>query len=166
MAVTEAQQIADILLAALVVRLRNEGLDQDLCARAVYPGAMIPIDYAAESCGGMAYVRLNAVVPTTTFPAPETSPMACVATLAYTFEVGVLRPAPHIEVTNGEPEMPEDAEQNATAYSQYTDMMAIRSAVQDVREDIEYVVLGGYTPAGPDGGAVGGWWTVTLGQDL
>lgn len=165
-AVTEAGQLADMLLAALILELRNDGTDADLCAKSIYPGRLVPIDYGLESCGGMAFVKLDGVVPTSAFPVQDTSPNSCVTTLAYTFELGVMRPAPHIDYQNNEPVLPDDAENDAASYDQYADMMAMRRAVQELRDEVEYVVLGAYTPMGPDGGAVGGVWTVQLGRDL
>jgi hypothetical protein len=165
MAVREPQVMADVLLAALVVQLREDGLDADLCAKAIYPGALVPLDYGLESCGGQAFVRLTGAVPTTTFPNPDASPMSCLTTLAYTFELGVSRPSTYLDFVAGEANLPDDEEQIASAHAQYADMMAVRAAVKRVRDDVDLVVLGAYTPFGPDGGTVGGYWTVQVGME-
>lgn len=165
MAVREPQVMADILLAALVVQLREDGLDTDLCAKAIYPGMLVPLDYGLESCGGQAFVRMTTAVPSSVFPNADASPMSCLTTLAYTFEVGVSRPSTYLDFAAGEANLPSDEEQIASAHNQYADMMAIRAAVKRTRDDVDLVVLGAYTPFGPDGGVVGGYWTVTVGME-
>lgn len=112
-------------------------------------------DCDAGDCG-QAWVRLLGVVPATTVGQPDLTLRNCSAGLSYDLEIGVLRCFPSQEGPLDEAEMLAIAEQ------QYDDMLAMRRAVNCCDELDEYI-LGPYIPVGPDGGAIGGVWNLTLG---
>lgn len=156
----------DILLAALVVELRDAG-GEELCAKAMYPGDSIAIDYA--ECGGMAWVRLVETNPTTGFPTAgfpgaASASKACWWNLVHTVEMGVLRPSPIPEETLNTVDLPGDEEHIAAARKQYADMEAMNRAIIAAKRDIEELVPVNYTPVGPVGGAVGGTWALQVGD--
>lgn len=161
---TEVGDLLNIVHAALVVELREAGLDEDLCANAIYPGESVPGDYGVESCGGMAWVRLASANPTATFPAPVATPDNCNYTLAFPLEMGVMRPSPIPDGTLNEVELPGDEAHNEAAHKQFADLHAMHRAIKRAQEDIEMLVIGTYTPVGPVGGIVGGTWTLTVGN--
>lgn len=165
-----AQQIADILLASLIVELREAGADNGMCAQALYPGSLVPMDYGVESAcggnGGMAWVRLGAAFPSVEFPAVKSDINNCTSTLAYEFDMGVLRPAPIGEQFGKDVHLPTDEVHTATTHRQMEDMMIMHRAINAAAEDIELLLLGTYSPMGPQGGAVGGYWNLTAGSDF
>lgn len=152
----------DLLLGELVKELRDSGTE-DVCAAAVYPGDAVPLDYA--ECGVMAWVRLVSTYPTIGFPNADLTADSCAWRLAYEVEMGVMRPSPIPEVVLSTVDLPTDAENTAAAGRQFSDMMAMHYALLGVRQDIEQLIPGTYTPTGPIGGTVGGTWSVTLGDD-
>lgn len=159
-----ARQMADILLANLVVALRDKG-GEEVCSTAVYHGDSITLDYA--DCGGMAWVRLVSTGPSRSFPAIVSDLNACGASLAHTFELGVMRSAPLAQalLAGSGIDLPDDEENSAAASLALDDMEALWAAIQAARRDIDLLVPGSYTPVGPTGGALGGTWGVTVGDD-
>lgn len=158
-------QALDILLAAVLVELRRDGLDEDICAHAIYPGDSIVLDYA--ECGGMVWVRLVDAFETVGFPNRDVTVNSCEALLAATVEVGVMHPSPIPEEILNTVDLPDDAEHTAAARRQIKEMRAMRRAMQETRRVIgkDLLLVGAYTPVGPVGGTVGGTWSVTLGEE-
>lgn len=152
----------DLLLDSLVEELRDAGTE-DVCAAAVYPGDAVPLDYA--ECGVQAWVRLVAASPTIGFPNNDITADSCAWRLAYEVEMGVVRPSPIPETVLSTVDLPDDAENTAAAGLQLSDMMAMHHALIGARQEIEHLLPGSYTPIGPVGGAVGGTWSLTLGDD-
>jgi hypothetical protein len=159
-----ARQMADILLACLVVALRDKG-GEEVCSTAVYHGDSVTLDYA--DCGGMAWVRLVGTGPSQSFPAITSDLNSCGASLAHTFELGVMRAAPLAQalLAGAGVDLPDDAENSAAASLALDDMEAMWDAIRAARQDIELLVPGSYTPVGPTGGSLGGTWSVTVGDD-
>jgi len=152
-------------LVDLATCLCNELADSGLpapCFCGVMPGASVALDYATN-CGdncGMAWVRAVSVFPSTNFPSLDTGFTRCNYPLAFTAEVGVIR---CMEVpADGEP--PSLASLLASAQLQLADMAAMRRAIVCCSTSGD-VVLGAYTPTGPQGGVVGGSWLVSLPAD-
>jgi hypothetical protein len=157
----------DILLAAALVELQKDGSD-DLCAAAVYPGEGVPLDYASvdTGCGGMLWVRLVSAAPSAAFPAPVTSVDNCAKKLAFAVEMGVMRAAPIPDsFVTGEMDLPGDEEHTESAGKQLDDMEAMYRAMRVASADIELMIVGTYSPLGPNGGAVGGVWSLQVGDD-
>ncbi|UOK18344.1 hypothetical protein SEA_BRUHMOMENT_27 [Arthrobacter phage BruhMoment] len=154
----------DILLAELIVALREDGLtDEEMCAVAVFPGGGIPVD---SDCGVTIWVRLVEGAATTQFPNAgfADNRKVCWWNLLTTVEMGVLRPAPIPDDTLSQIEMPTSEEQTAAAHKQMDDMEAMNRAIMAAKRSIDELVPVNYTPVGPDGGVVGGTWAMTVGN--
>lgn len=132
----------------------------------VLPGSMALIEYcgfADDECGGQAWTRQVNEFASTTFPEPDVRAL-CTSPMAFTIEVGVVR---CIGVGDDDGSPLTMAEQLAATRLQLADKAAARAAIQCCvgKMDLQYN-LGEYTPYGPEGGCVGGFWTITVQQDL
>lgn len=165
MAAKSPSQMADILLASVIEELRSRDTLEGLCMEAFYPGQNVPADFGLESCGGMVWVQMSAANPTVTFPDPDYAVGNCSYSLAYTFEVGLIRPTPVPTEERGHITLPGAEEISAAAYQQMDDLEAMHRGISDCKKYIDYVILGSYAPIGPDGGAGGGAWTVMMGNE-
>ena len=125
------------------------------CWCGLYPGAIVEWNYCAGECGngvcGMGWVRLGTIFPYTIFPQPILDDR-CTLPLAWQIEVGALRCVP---------QMPDGSPVDVTtmadvALAQLLDARALHAAMQCCGFDITAEV---YTPTGPEGGCVGGFWT-------
>lgn len=124
-----------------------------VCFCGVVPGAETILDF---SQGGQAWVRLQTAFPSRTFPEQDQTLRSCQAGLAYTVEIGIVRCAPMMS-DDGEP--PTLEEQFEATRLQLADMEAMRAALQCCLRKKDSL-LGAYIPIGPEGGALGGAWTV------
>jgi hypothetical protein len=165
-AISQAGRLMETALAALKLELADSG-DDGLCAKAIYPGVAVPSDYAAnDECeGGMAWVRLISAAPTMAFPAQDMTADSCAATLAYSVEMGIIRPAPIPESFQKDMDLPDDEEHIEAAHRQFNDMHLMHRALKRIRRSVDQMVFGSYTPVGPEGGVVGGSWDFTFGED-
>lgn len=158
---SDLTELASCLCQALTDRGRP-----DTCFCGVIGGAIVPLDYCAtceEKCG-MAWVRLVSVEEAQfgiTENATGLGGNPCAAPLQATIEVGVTRCAPTMD-DNGEP--PTMADQLAAAEGQTADMMAALYAIRCCYEPLGDVVVGTWTPIGPDGVCMGGSWSITVTQ--
>lgn len=152
-----------VLLDALGEELTRDGSREDMCLVTVMPGADVPIDYALNDCAGMAWVRLVSANPTVAFPAGDLTALNCGYTLAYNIEMGVLRTAPTATMFGSEIEIPTPEQQFEASDAQFKDLEAMHRALKASGPDFADFLLGAYAPSGPEGGAVGGTWTATLG---
>jgi hypothetical protein len=158
-----AKQMLDILLAAVIVELRKNGTD-DVCSATKFPGEGVALDYA--DCGGMLWVRLTSAAPSASFPAPVQDLNNCAKSLAFPVEVGLMRPAPiPANFVTGEMDLPDDEDHSAATDKQLDDMEAMYRGIRAAAKDIEYLIVGTYSPQGPTGGTVGGVWSLTVGDD-
>jgi hypothetical protein len=143
--------------------------DRDCGRVLLVPGALPAWD---ECCDGFLFVRLITMFPTmgqgVPFPNPDTRPGNCKPVMmASQLGVGVLRCASVID-DNGT--APPAATLTAEALGMTADasilLSAIKCCVADMVDDeeswVEQVVLGSWLPQGPDGGCVGGEWTLTV----
>lgn len=160
-----ASEMMDIILAEVLVELRERGTGSGLCAKAIYPGNAIPADYGIDDCGGMAWVQLQSASPSATFPQPLADLNSCTYSLAYTIDVGIMRPVKVPEAVGRSISFPTDEENRAAAVSQLDDMEAMHVAINRARADIDLMVLNQYTPEGPEGGVVSGVWTMQVGNE-
>lgn len=154
-----------ILLDALNEELTRDGTREDMCLVSVMPGADVPIDYALEDCAGMAWVRMVNAAPSVIFPNADALPQNCAYTLAYGIEMGVLRTAPTPTMFGSDISLPEPEDHFEAAQAQFKDLDAMHRALRNTGAQFEDFLIGTYTPSGPDGGAVGGSWTATIGLD-
>lgn len=157
-------QMMDILLAELVAELRRRDRLDDLCAKSLYPGAAVPADYGIE-CEGMAYVQMVSASPSAAFPEPSQDVTNCTYSLAYTVNVGILRGIKVPETGGRSVTLPTDEENTQSTYAQMEDMDIMHAAIRNASKDIDMLLLGQYTPEGPEGGAVVGYWSVQIGNE-
>lgn len=133
------------------------------CFCGIMPGS-IALDYVdADSGLGMAWVRVVAVYPSTQFPQQETrARSSCAAGLAAELEIGVARCAP--QPTDQGLTPPTMEQQWEASRLQMADMAAVQRAVQCCYSDSDLVLLGRWTPLGPQGGVLGGTWQVYVSE--
>lgn len=150
------------LSACVCEALYERGAGQP-CWCGVMPGSEASwvgcTDCGDDRCG-TAWVRLDAVAPYTTFPEPEVG-LTCAASLAYTIEVGVVRCIP----------IPDDgsaldsAASLDVALAVAADMQALHYAIKCCFGSGVLHAVESWTPVGPEGGCVGGFWTIQVGRD-
>jgi hypothetical protein len=131
----------------------------------VHPGepAFDFIGSDCDECDGELWVRLvNAYVSHTRFPTEEDGPLTIAnPKIAYVLEVGTVRAM--AETTDDQANPTTVAALEAGAEKALADMAAIRRAICKCLGDAKRTyVLGSYTPYGPQGFAIGGWWQVTV----
>ena len=160
------REMLTVLLQELSSGLDEAGLLESMCAITVYPGNAVPVDYVGgDECGGMAWVRHVSSNPTTRFPNADVSVDNCAYSLAHTIEVGLIRPTPIPESDGSTIELPDDVAHFNSAMELADDMILMKEAIQRAAKSIDFVILGSYVPVGPEGGAVGGTWSLTVGDD-
>jgi hypothetical protein len=127
-----------------------------------------------ECCDGFLYVRLITMYPTmgqsSPFPGQDTRPGNCKPSMiGSTIGVGVLRCAATQEDGG---EAPTADVLTAEALGMTADASILLEAIKccvapltdDETSNALVMVLGTWTPRGPDGGCVGGEWTLTIGH--
>jgi len=162
----QLREMLAVLLQELIAALRDADQLDSMCAVTVYPGTAVPVDYVGgDGCMGMAWVRHTGSNPSVAFPSADVSVDNCVSTLAHSIEVGIIRPAPIPESDGMNVELPDALTHMNSALDLADDMMLMKAAIQRAAKSIDFVILGGYVPNGPEGGAVGGTWSLTVGDD-
>ena len=137
------------------------GLMGDLCFCGLV-GGDTRIAAVGPNGEGMAWVRLVEVYPSTTFPAlTQAVNTSCTAPLVAGVEVGITTCAPQPRTSSGNI-TPEDW-LNAVR-KQMAGMQALRKAIECCLPN-EDKVLGQWTPIGPQGGEMGGFWRAWIGQE-
>lgn len=138
----------------LCAELEKSGLDLG-CECLLVHGAVENI--APPAVGkGIAWVGLSSIFPSKSFPSPDTSTTNCPAPLAAIITVGVLR----CYAVKAAGESPQ--EMLLYMDKQMADMAAMRRAIVCCNGDFEDIVLGQYTPLGPQGGVYGGTWSLSI----
>ena len=147
------------LASCLCAQIIAAGLPEP-CFCGVLPGASALSDYCTEGCGGMAWVRLVNMVemPISIPTASGVVPSRCNTPLAAVVEVGIIRGFVPVD-DQGEPRSQEDW--NEAAALTFSDMSVALDAIRCCYNDTE-VSIGQWQPIGPEGGCVGGAWTVTV----
>lgn len=112
----------------------------------------------SENCG-QAWVRLASAFPARGVGVPETTPANCASSIGLTVEIGALR---CIRIEENGLALPADEMLEAVRL-QRADMLAIMRAIMccDGLDSNQYS-LGAYTPVGPEGGIVGGFWLLSV----
>ena len=150
-----AQKI-DALMACVCELLEADGAGP-VCWCGFYPGAEVSWDYCGECAGGscgMAYARIMEAFQSSNFPNPEDSAAKCQSPLAVGLVVGALRCMPMAE----DGSLPDPDAVMETSIGVIADMTAMLEAIACC--DMGEYALGQYTPLGPQGGCVGGEWTL------
>lgn len=158
-----AEQAMPLALERLKGELTKAGPIPEDAFFGVFPGVLVPLDYVTE-CGLMAWVRMATAWPSTSFPNQSIQPNNCAAPLALGLEMGVMRPAAVPEAFGKEVSLPSDVDQLSETLQMLADMRAMKRAIQSLDDQVDVVLLGGYTPLGPEGAAVGGIWTFSAGE--
>lgn len=147
-------QILAGLLEALTAQIRAAGKEDSYCSITVQPGNAVSFDFGPESdCGGIAWTRLVA-------SSPAVGRNECVMWMVHTIEVGMVGPVPGLEYTLGEYSVPDDAELFDAATRQSDEFVMLFNALQGA--GIPGLTIGDYLPSGPEGGVLGGSFTVTV----
>lgn len=150
------------LVNCLCIELATSGLPE-LCFCGLLVGASAT-DQMGDGALGQAWVRLVTAYPSTAFPTQTTIARgSCSASLAAEVEIGVLRCAP---TSSDGSEPPSESDWWESGRLQMADMAAVRRAIRCCDSGAELVVLGSYTPTGPQGGTVGGVWQVFVAEQL
>lgn len=155
---TEIWPLMERLADCLCETLTERGVLPGGCFCDIMPGDQAVWDYSS----GMAWVRLASVVPSSVFPNQDFELNNCGTTLAGEIEVGVLQCTP-VGGADGSP--PEPSQRREAARLQMASMAAMRAAILCCADgnDLD-LILGAYDPQGPNGGLVGGVWTVSVGR--
>ena len=142
----------------LCATLDDWGLPEP-CFCGVVAGAMVPQDYVGSCTGkqGMAWVRLASVAPMLVY-SDTGAAIPCGMPLTATVDVGVTRMAPTLN-SRGEP--PTVEQQEAAALLTTNDMSAAHQAITCCFGSRDVRVLT-WAPLGPDGGVVGGVWSIEV----
>lgn len=146
------------LSSCLCAAIEEAGVDP-VCFCGVMPGVAVALDYTNFGCktsDGMAWVRLSTEYLTEAFPNPLVRESKCGTEIAFVAEVGMVRSMP----LNDDGEPPDAATMMAAAERQITEASIMRKAVVCCLKSGS--ILGAYTPVGPDGGAIGGSWLVSI----
>lgn len=113
----------------------------------------------ADGCG-QAWVRLTTGYPSGNVGVADLTPGNCNKGLGIDIEIGITRCFPIIESGGN---VTEDVMLGAVQL-QIADMLTMQQAILCCTSvDREDVVVGQYTPMGPEGGVVGGSWVISMG---
>lgn len=134
----------------------------DVCYCGVVPGGTPPAIYSGnckDKCG-MAWVRLTTAYPSTAVGAASVQPARCDVGMGMDVEVGMLR-CMSVGDDRGNPPPPQ--EQIDATELQMADLLVMWKAILccDAIPNGD-VILGQYTPVGPEGGLVGGFFTLSM----
>lgn len=161
MSVVEEQ--IDGAIQAMILRMTSNIVDED-CPKLTpvpkriissYPGIGIAWD---DCCDGQLTFQLQSMTPR--FRAGRSMMTPCaVAWWDVVIEVTILRCTPTI---NDQGIAPRPRKISESGLRMYDDMNTILSAIQSRPE---VVLVGNWTPSGPQGGCVGGAWTFTMRVD-
>lgn len=157
--------IVEHLLACLTVRLDEVGAP--VCRAFWHPGATAPWDACGQSdagAEGQAWVAVNRIYPSDSFPVETIDAHRCFPRgFAAEVTVGVLRCAATID-DHGQAPSADEVTDDALKVSRdrAVALDAIVCCLIGPDADPGEYRLGSWTPLGPDGGCVGGTWTVTV----
>lgn len=144
------------LIACVCSNVTEHG-QGETCWCGLYPGEAVSWEFCGEcSTGkcGMAWVRPATANPYSTFPLLALDPN-CVKPLAYEIEIGILRCLP---VAENDGTLPTPEVYAEATYGLMMDQMALHRAIRCC--EFKDVTLGPWRPVGPQGGCVGGFWTI------
>lgn len=150
-------EILAALLESVTAQIRAAGKEEDYCSITVQPGNAVSFDFGPESgCGGIAWTRLVG-------SSPALGGNDCLMWMVHTIEVGMVGPVPGLEYTLGEYSVPDDVQLFDAAQRQSDEFMMLFRALKGSR--LAGLKVGDYAPQGPEGGVMGGLFTVTVDGD-
>lgn len=145
---TSVWPILEELTECVCDTLLEDGVSPGGCFCGVVPGSEAIWDHSQ----GMAWVRLTSVDPL------DATLTGCQPPLQATFEIGVMHCAP---VMSAQGVFPTVEEQREATRLQLATMSSMQRAITCCPSfDL---ILGTYTPLGPQGGSVGGTWSALYG---
>lgn len=153
-------QLAECATAQLV----KDGLDP-ISAVSVQPGQQGVMDYVGngKDCGEI-IINVNQGYPVGPFP-NQSADATCTTQMAYEVQLGIFRCAPQPSGPKNALRMPSSAEQTNAARIALADMSSMRRAIQCCMQTTgRQYTLRSFTPYGPTGNAVGGYWLVVVGM--
>lgn len=163
--------LVDVLDAAvgLYEQLEERGVIGPAVA-GILGGAAAAVDRGLEVSSdpdraGQLWVRLVNLYPSTRFPEQDGAPVGDRdLSWAVVVEVGVVRPAPQVVDTPDGVVLPSMLEEHEAAALASVDAAVIRQAllVEYAQAGDVGIVLGQFTPFGPEGGVIGGATTATI----
>lgn len=134
----------------------------DVCFCGIVPGEAVAAQYAGNCSSkcGMAWVRLVSVYPSNAVGVLSVLPARCDTGMGMDVEVGIVR---CMSVGDQQGNLPTPKEQLDAALLQYADIAVMWKAILCC-EAIPSgdVILGQYRPIGPEGGLVGGSFTLSM----
>lgn len=157
---TTISEVLTGLVACLKDQITVDG-SPDVCWIGVAPGAEISLDRMGDDCeGGMAWVRMALSYPAAAVGQADTSLANCAQGTGIDIEMGLIRIVP-VEEEGYDPAL-----SLAITEQQIKDMWTMRRAIKccSVVEP-NSLILGTYTPYGPQGDTLGGFWTAFIGLD-
>lgn len=168
-----APVLANVLNATTDLFAELAERDADLsapCSVMVLSGAAAVVDRGldeGEDCCGQLWVRLVNLYPSSAFPEPDGGVHREHLSWAVVIELGLVRPAPIVREVNGQAVLPTATEEQDAAAVALVDGAVLREALlnryrEHIGDEDVAVVLGAFTPFGPDGGVVGGVLTATI----
>lgn len=153
-------QVADALTDLL--ECAQISLDPPVCRVFKYPGDGAPHDVCSttpDGADGQLWVGHVNDVPG--WPGGTGEPTTCATPFAATIEIGIVRCAKGKLKDNGK--LPPAEDVTADAEQQDADRLAIRNAILCCLDiDSKDLIIEGWTPITPQGGCVGGVWTITI----
>jgi hypothetical protein len=162
-----AAPVLEALLDATVALYDSTSGVDSPCAVMFLSGAAAALDHGrdcAAGCSGQLWVRLVQAYPTTRFPEQQVTAYRGELSYAVVVELGMVRPAPLETEIDGQLFVPTVEAEQAAAALAVTDQAILRhAALVSYGDELNVdLVLGAYTPFGPEGGVVGGSVTVTV----
>lgn len=155
--------VEDRLLAlatCLCAEIEDHPVTPKVCFCGVVPGEEVSFDYSGdcETACGMAWVRLLGAYPSAVIGEATNVPGNCGSMLGMDVEIGIIRCVQGMDEQGNPPSADALLE---SAMWQWEDMATIRRAVLCCSGSKDFL-LGAYVPIGPQGGLVGGAWTVSM----
>lgn len=147
------------LLTSLAACLCVEYPDE-FCFCGILPGAQTPVEVVRcdDRCG-MGWVRLTSAYPAVAAGQTPLEGQACASLLGADIQVGVIRCLEYPD--DGQPPTQETLE--AATLQQMEDMTTIRRVIECCDAlDFHDHEINTYTPHGPQGMVVGGWWSLSV----
>jgi hypothetical protein len=150
---TWIQTYAEQLEACVLDRLGKR------CTWGIVAGADVALDgcQCDDQCGQW-WVAVTGIYPFTTFPNPDPA-ATCAAAIGASIQVGAVR---CLAVPEGGDPLPR-ADHLAAFGSQMDDAFDLHAAIACCVKGYD-VAVGVWTPIGPEGGCVGGYWTLEVAE--